>query len=176
MAVRGISHRPSPPDWNYPVSGNTAFICNYNNQSSAKKLAGKLGCKVYCFPFDGDAFTCYRNQNRFILSCIIFRKGKKEIFKFQKKTTLKHYSIGICGCGHGCGVTHLSIALSNYCASKLRCSTACLELNQSQDFESLSRFTSKDTPFSKKKALIICLPFMMLIITLRFQLGKFRKF
>ena len=151
MAVRGISHRPSPPDWNYPVSETPLLSVITITSPLTKNFAGKLGCKVYCFPFDGDAFTCTETKQIYSFMYYLF-KGKKEILNFTEKTTLKHYSIGICGCGHGCGVTHLSIALSNYCASKLRCSTACLELNQSQDFKSLSRFTSKDTPFFKKES------------------------
>ncbi len=42
------------------------------------------------------------------------------------------------GCEHGCGVTHLSIALANYCASKLQGKTACLELNRPGNFLALS--------------------------------------
>lgn len=57
--------------------GNTAFICNYNNQSSAKKLAGKLGCKVYCFPFDGDAFTCTETKTDLFFHVLSFERGKR---------------------------------------------------------------------------------------------------
>ena len=42
------------------------------------------------------------------------------------------------GCEPGCGVTHLSIALANYCTSKLQYKTACLELNRPGNFMALS--------------------------------------
>jgi hypothetical protein len=65
--------------------GNTAFICNYNNQSSAKKLAGKLGCKVYCFPFDGDAFTCTETKTDLFFHVLSFERGKKKFLNFRKR-------------------------------------------------------------------------------------------
>ena len=65
--------------------GNTAFICNYNNQSSAKKLAGKLGCKVYCFPFDGDAFTCTETKADLFFHVLSFERGKKKFLNFRKR-------------------------------------------------------------------------------------------
>ena len=66
-------------------SGNTAFICNYNNPSSAKKLAGKLGCKVYCFPFDGDAFTCTETKTDLFFHVLSFERGKKKFLNFRKR-------------------------------------------------------------------------------------------
>ena len=50
-------------------------------------------------------------------------------------------TIGICGCDRSCGVTHFTIALSNYCASKLRLSTACAELNDTGAFSKLTSFS-----------------------------------
>ena len=55
-------------------------------------------------------------------------------------------TIGICGCDRGCGVTHLAIALSNYCASKLRMSTACLELNDTHALRKLTAFSAGTKP------------------------------
>ena len=49
-------------------------------------------------------------------------------------------------------MTHLTIALANYCSSKLRKSTACLEINHTGAFNRLSAFTSEKTPYSKLKA------------------------
>ena len=151
MAVRGISHRPSPPDRNYPVSETPLLSVITITSPLQKNLQENSAVKYTAFLLTGMHLPVPKPKQIYSFMYYL-SKGEKEIFKFQKKTTLKHYSIGICGCGHGCGVTHLSIALSNYCASKLRCSTACLELNQSQDFESLSGFTSKDTPFFKKES------------------------
>lgn len=47
-------------------------------------------------------------------------------------------TIGVIGCGPGSGVTHLTIALSNYCSSRLRQNTACLELHSRNELSQLS--------------------------------------
>lgn len=60
-------------------------------------------------------------------------------------------TIGICGCDRGCGVTHLAIALSNYCASKLRMSTACLELNDTHALRKLTTFSAVTKPKRSKE-------------------------
>lgn len=49
----------------------------------------------------------------------------------------------------GCGVTHFTIALANYCASRLRRSTACLELNQTGAFWGLAKLSSDTSPLSQ---------------------------
>lgn len=77
-----------------------------------------------------------------IFSHFIHWKEREKIFKSHKKTFKKNFSIGICGCERGCGVTHFTIALANYCASKLCRSTACLELNQTGAFRRLTQFSS----------------------------------
>lgn len=46
--------------------------------------------------------------------------------------------IGIAGCEHGLGTTHLCIALANYASSKHGQKTACLEMNDSAAFLQLS--------------------------------------
>lgn len=47
-------------------------------------------------------------------------------------------TVGILGCEPGAGVTHLCIALANYCASKLQKTTACLELCSPGELSALS--------------------------------------
>lgn len=66
---------------------NTAFICNYNNKSAAKKLAARLGCRIYCFPFDEDAFICTETKTELFFQVLSLERGKKKFLNFKKRHT-----------------------------------------------------------------------------------------
>lgn len=59
--------------------------------------------------------------------------------------TKAHRTIGITGCTPGTGATHLALALSSYCASKLKQKTALLELHPRNELRYLlPEFTLPD--------------------------------
>lgn len=116
-----------------------------NNSPKNRQNSLLLSIRQQCF-------FLYCRKKTVIFSHFFFRWEEKKIFKFQKKTVLKHYSVGICGCEHGCGTTHLTIALANYCASKLRQRTACLELNSTANFQNLTGFESEHAPLFQKES------------------------
>ena len=64
---------------------HVTFICNYNNQTAAKKLAAKLGRKVYCFPFDEDAFSCTTEKKQLFFHIFSFERRKKKFLNFIKR-------------------------------------------------------------------------------------------
>ena len=65
--------------------GNTALSVITITSPLQKKLAGKLGCKVYCFPFDGDAFTCTETKTDLFFHVLSFERGKKKFLNFRKR-------------------------------------------------------------------------------------------
>ena len=72
-------------------------------------------------------------------------RRKTQIFNIDKKRERSRTTIGIAGCCPGCGVTHLAVALSCFCSSKLRKKTAYLELHERNEISSLF---SNENPFS----------------------------
>lgn len=66
-------------------SGNTAFICNYNNRAAAKKIASRLGEKIYCFPFDEDAFICTEAKTELFFHALSIERGKKKLLNFKRR-------------------------------------------------------------------------------------------
>ena len=64
---------------------NTVFICNYNQKKSAKKLAHLLNRKVYCFPFDTNAFFNTAEKDSFFFTFIPFERRKKSFLHFIKR-------------------------------------------------------------------------------------------
>ena len=65
------------------------------------------------------------------------RKEVKHIFGFDRNGTSRHMTLGILGCDHGAGTTHLAISLCSYCASKQRRSVAYVELHARSEIAQL---------------------------------------
>ena len=74
-------------------------------------------------------------------------RRKKQIFHIDKKRERSRTTIGIVGCCPGSGVTHLAVAISCFCSSKLRKKTAFLELHERNE---ISCLFSDDNPFSNE--------------------------
>lgn len=64
---------------------HAAFICNYDNRRAAKKIASRLGTKVYCFPFDADAFSCTEKKEQLFLHLFSLERRKKKFLNFKKR-------------------------------------------------------------------------------------------
>lgn len=60
-------------------------------------------------------------------------------------------TIGIIGCQPGSGVTHLAITLSNYCSSRLRQNTACLELHSRNELSQLSSQLNEHSDYEEQR-------------------------
>ena len=60
------------------------------------------------------------------------------MFHKHAKSRVTKLTIGVCGTDRNVGCTTLSLALANYLCSKKRLAVACIELNPSHAFLSLS--------------------------------------
>ena len=66
-------------------SENVTFLCNYSNRAAAKKLAARLNRKVYCFPFDTDAFSCTPEKKQLFFHIFSLERRKTKFLNFIKR-------------------------------------------------------------------------------------------
>lgn len=89
-----------------------------------------------------------RKKNGSFLQFYI-RKEETSIFHFDKSRTSSRITIGVTGCCSGIGVTHISIALCSFCASKLGKKTAFLEFHGRDE---ISQFFRDESPAASDSA------------------------
>ncbi len=68
---------------------NVTFICNYDNRIAAKRLAARLGKKVYCFPFDVDAFSCTPQKKQLFFHIFSIERRGRKFLNFIKRLSKK---------------------------------------------------------------------------------------
>lgn len=64
---------------------NVIFICNYDNRKAAKKFARVLHRKVYCFPFDPDAFCNSAKKQTLFSSLLPIERRRRHFSHFIQK-------------------------------------------------------------------------------------------
>lgn len=74
-------------------------------------------------------------------------KGKRKEYAAAPKML----KIGVAGCGHAVGTTHMAVMLSGYLSGVLRRSTAVLERNENGSFSALMQILSKYAVTNREK-------------------------
>lgn len=64
---------------------NLIFICNYGNRSAARRLAGLLNRKVFCFPADNSAFINTSEKEKLFFSILPLERSKRKFLPFIQK-------------------------------------------------------------------------------------------
>ena len=62
-----------------------AFLCNYDNQNAARKIASTLGKKVYCFPIDQDPFSCTDTKQQLFSQIFSYERRRPKFLNFRKR-------------------------------------------------------------------------------------------
>ena len=88
MAVRGISHRPSPPDWNYPVSETPLLSVITITSPLQKNLQENSAVKYTAFLLTGMHLPVPKPKQIYSFMYNL-SKGEKRNFKISEKDNLK---------------------------------------------------------------------------------------